>query len=93
MGLNLNWLKMQTFLFPIFCNFAKKIIYFFAFCVIIFGRIFGPILSSVQEDFLNLSFVNNNHIVGTKWPGMVKKQQLGHAGGGGYHRQPPCHRR
>jgi hypothetical protein len=74
---------MQTFPFPVFCDFVKKVICIFAFCVITFEPIKIQTCLATQNDCLNFSFVKGNWW--KKWPERVEKRQLGWASGGGYH--------
>ena len=46
---------MQTFPFPVFCDFVKKIICVFAFCAITFEPIKIQTCSAPQNDYRKLS--------------------------------------
>ena len=77
------WHKIQTFPFPIFCDFIKKTSFqFFAFCVI-----------SWQLDLLSTSKwrFKSQFCFLVKWLEMVKKRQLGRAVGGNYQRRWSLH--
>ena len=63
------WLKMQIFPFLIFRDIVEKNAFvFFAFCVVTVVPIMIQTCSASQNDRLNLSFVKEFHIVGTKMP-------------------------
>ena len=82
MGLNFNWFKIyglkcskkQIFPFLFFCDIVKKknafvffaFLFFFTFCVINVVPIMIQTCSAPQNDRLNLRFVKDFHIVGTK---------------------------
>ena len=66
-------LKMQIFQFPFFCDSVEinafvffRFLSFFAFCVITAVPIMIQFCSASQNDRLNLSFVKDFYIVGTK---------------------------
>ena len=65
----------------------KRELEMFAFCVITFEPIKIQTCSTPQNDRLNLSFVNDNHVFGKKKARNGRKRLLGQAGGGVYHRR------
>ena len=71
---------MQIFPFQFFCDIVEKMhLCFmpfwvvFAFCVITVVPIMIQTCSAPQSDRLNLHFVKDFHLNGTKWPKMVVK--------------------